>query len=99
MRKTNNATQFSGSAIVNVPTGGKKKKFRHRVAVTAAAIAIHRRPNAATQRTANNNASAAVVGLTCIPDLDGTPTAGASHKKTISTVGGPRCASHNQAAA
>ena len=36
---TNSATQFWGSAIVRVPTGGRKKKFKQTVVATARTIA------------------------------------------------------------
>ncbi len=38
MRNAPRAIQFCGSAIVTRPTGGRKKTFRHTVAVTAAAV-------------------------------------------------------------
>jgi hypothetical protein len=38
-RNATNATQFCGSAIVRVPTGGRKKKLKHRTATTAAVVA------------------------------------------------------------
>src|ERR1039458_7602519 len=37
-RKANNATQFWGSAMVNVPTGGRKKKLKAAVAPAALAL-------------------------------------------------------------
>ena len=50
-RKANSATQFCGSAIVHVPTGGKKKKLKHNMATTEVATAIQRRDVAARTRT------------------------------------------------
>jgi hypothetical protein len=61
-RNTISEIQFPGSAIVQVPTGGMKKKLSNSVAATAANIAIQRRPNAATHKTASSNASAAASG-------------------------------------
>ena len=50
-RKAKSATQFCGSAIVKVPTGGRKKKFRHSMATTDVTTAIARRDVAATTST------------------------------------------------
>ncbi len=36
--KAASATQFSGSEMVNVPTGGRKKKLRHSIATTEAIV-------------------------------------------------------------
>ena len=38
-RNATNATQFCGSAIVRVPTGGRKKKLKHRTATIDAVVA------------------------------------------------------------
>ena len=38
-RKATSATQFSGSAIVNMPTGGRKEKFRQSIAATEVTLA------------------------------------------------------------
>src|SRR3954466_9142418 len=54
-RNANNATQFCGSAIVNVPTGGRKKKLKHNIAKSDVVIATHRCDVAATSRTTMRN--------------------------------------------
>ena len=63
-RNANSAIQFCGSAIVNVPTGGRKKKFNVSIATTDTTIAIRRRAMVAVPRTTRSNANATVVGLT-----------------------------------
>ena len=50
-RNANSATQFWGSAIVKVPTGGRKKKLRHSSAASDVPTASRRRDVAATRRT------------------------------------------------
>ena len=50
-RNAKSATQFCGSAIVSVPTGGRKKKFRQKVATTEAPAATARSPVAAIHKT------------------------------------------------
>ena len=65
-RKLNKATQFCGSAIVNLPTGGKKKRLKRRVARTEAKAAS-RNPHAlAMTSTTNRYANPTVVVLTGI---------------------------------
>ena len=49
-RKLNSATQFCGSAMVNVPTGGKKKKLKVRVAAMEASVASAKSPGAGDQQ-------------------------------------------------
>ena len=56
-RKANSATQFWGSAIVNVPTGGRKKKLRQSIAATEVATATHSRDVAATTSTTSRKSS------------------------------------------
>ena len=63
-RKTASATQFCGSAIVNVPTGGRKKKFNGSIAAIDTTIATHGRAMVAEARTTRSRARATVVGLT-----------------------------------
>ena len=50
-RKANSATQFCGSAIVNVPTGGRKEEVEAEHRATEVATATHSRDVAATTRT------------------------------------------------
>ena len=50
-RNAKSATQLCGSAIVKVPTGGRKKKFRHSIATSDVMTAIARRDVAATMST------------------------------------------------
>ena len=50
-RNAKSATQLCGSAIVKVPTGGRKKKFRHNIATSDVMTAIARRDVAATTST------------------------------------------------
>src|SRR6187200_1759020 len=64
-RNATSAIQFCASAIVSVPSGGRKKKLNASVAVTAVTVAIHRRPNVAIPSTMRRSANATVVGLTC----------------------------------
>jgi len=45
-RKLNKATQFCGSAIVNVLMGGRKKKLKVRVASTEAKARLQKAPSA-----------------------------------------------------
>ena len=54
-RNANSATQFCGSAIVKVPTGGRKKKLKQSIATTEVTTATHRRDVAATTRTIIRN--------------------------------------------
>ena len=63
-RKANNAIQFCGSAIVNVPIGGRKKKLSVSIARSETAIAVLSRASVAAPSTTRRSASAAVVGLT-----------------------------------
>src|SRR5262245_59458125 len=62
-RNAKSAIQFCGSAMVNVPTGGRKKKLNVSIATIETQMAIHSRDVAATINTTNNSASATVVGL------------------------------------
>ena len=62
-RKANKAIQFWGSAMVKVPTGGRKKKLRVNIAATDATIATRSRPIVAVPRTMSRSASETVVGL------------------------------------
>ena len=54
----------AGSAIVNVPTGGRKKKLSVSIATIDTTIATRRRARVAAPSTTSRNASATVVGLT-----------------------------------
>jgi hypothetical protein len=49
-RKANRAIQLFGSAIVNAPTGGRKKKLKASIATTEVRTAIDRREVAATTK-------------------------------------------------
>src|SRR5438132_1264012 len=62
-RNTNNAIQFWGSAIVKVPTGGRKKKLKQSIAAIDAITAMRNRVVAAVTRTTNRNVSATVVAF------------------------------------
>src|SRR5262245_17602363 len=66
MRNATSATQFWGSAMVSVPTGGKKKKLNANMAATEAAGASVMPHWVAIRRTATTYVSATVVGLTWI---------------------------------
>ena len=50
-RNAKSATQFCGSAIVSVPTGGRKKKLKQIIAAIDVTAATHRRAVAAATRT------------------------------------------------
>ena len=50
VRKLNRATQFCGSAIVNLPTGGKKKKLKASVAAIEAHADFDESPGARDQQ-------------------------------------------------
>ena len=63
-RKLNSAIQFSGSAIVNLPTGGKKKKLKTRVARTEANAASGNPHRLAITNTRSRYANPTVVALT-----------------------------------
>ena len=54
-RNANSATQFCGSAIVNVPTGGRKAKLKKSTAITEVATATHSRDVVATTSTISRN--------------------------------------------
>ena len=54
-RNANSATQFCGSAIVSVPTGGRKKKLKQSIATTDVTTATQSRDVAATTRTIIRN--------------------------------------------
>ena len=62
-RKAIRATQFSGSAIVSVPTGGRKKKLNDSIAAIDAPMATGRRARVAVPSTTSSSTSATVVGL------------------------------------
>src|SRR5262245_37137685 len=63
IRNAKSATQFSGSAMVNVPTGGRKKKLRTSIATIDTTIATPRRLSVAAPSTTSSSASATVIGL------------------------------------
>ena len=63
-RNAKSAIQFCGSAIVNVPSGGRKKKLSVSIAAIETTIAAQRRPTVAVARTTSRKASETVVGLT-----------------------------------
>ncbi len=63
IRNPNSATQFSGSAIVKVPTGGRKKKLRTSIATIEATTATQRRDSVAVASTTSSSTSATVVWL------------------------------------
>ena len=50
-RNATSATQFCGSAMVSVPTGGRKKKLNATMATREVVTATHRRDVAATTST------------------------------------------------
>jgi len=62
-RNVKSAIQFCGSAIVNVPTGGRKKKLNTSMAASDVTIATGRLPSVAVPSTTSSSASATVVGL------------------------------------
>jgi hypothetical protein len=84
-RKVNNATQFSGSATVKVPTGGKKKKLEANVAATEA-IEASRNPHVLAMRsTYSKYANPTVVALTritleAVKVMTATPAIGANSR-------------------
>src|ERR1700704_1851703 len=51
VRNAKSATQFRGSAMVSVPTGGKKKKLMQNIATTDVVTATHSPLVAATTST------------------------------------------------
>src|SRR5215204_2162458 len=63
-RNAKSAIQFCGSAMVNVPSGGRKKKLSTSIAAPDTTMAAHRRPTVAVARTTRRKASETVVGLT-----------------------------------
>ena len=63
-RKLNNATQLCESAMVNVPTGGKKKKLKTRVASTEESAASRNPHVLAMSKTNSRYANPTVVALT-----------------------------------
>ena len=65
-RNANSATQFCGSAIVKVPTGGRKKKLKHSIPATEETIASSSPHSVAMPRIANKRVSAIVVLLTSV---------------------------------
>ena len=62
-RNATNATQFCGSAIVNVPTGGRKKKLKQSTATTDAVVASTMPQPWRSSRIATRYVSATVVGI------------------------------------
>src|SRR6266404_6298647 len=64
VRKLNRATQFCGSAIVNLPTGGKKKKLNVSVAAIDATAASMNPQKLAIINTRSRYAKPAVVAFT-----------------------------------
>src|SRR5262249_45288759 len=62
-RNAASATHFSGSATVNVPTGGMKKKLKQTRAATDVSAAAQNRLVAATTSTTRRNVSATVAPL------------------------------------
>ena len=64
VRKLNRATQFCGSAIVNFPTGGKKKKLKVSVAAIEAIEASKNPQRLAMINTKSRYAKPVVVALT-----------------------------------
>src|ERR1700676_3335038 len=60
-RNAASATQFCGSAIVNVPTGGRKKKLKASMATTEVTMATARPQIVDITKIASNNVSATVV--------------------------------------
>jgi hypothetical protein len=64
VKKLNNATQFWGSAIVNLPTGGKKKKLKVRVAAIEARDASKNPQIVAMTNTSSRYAKPTVVAFT-----------------------------------
>src|SRR5580704_8786037 len=63
-RNAMKATQFCGSAMVNVPTGGRKKKLKQSTAAIEPAVASMMPQPVAISRIAIRYESATVVGLT-----------------------------------
>src|SRR5579884_1620172 len=63
-RKVKSATQFCGSAMVNAPIGGRKKKLKQHMASTAASTASVTPKYVAIRRIASRKAKPAVVALT-----------------------------------
>src|SRR3954469_1578793 len=61
--KASSAIQFCGSAIVKVPTGGRKKKFRQATPVSDASVASKIPHVEAMVRMTTRYVSATVVGL------------------------------------
>ena len=66
-RNVNSATQFCGSAIVNVWTGGRKKKLNATIAAIDVATATHKRDEAATNKTTSKYDNATVVAFVSSP--------------------------------
>ena len=64
VRKLNKATQFCGSAMVNLPTGGKKKKLNVSVAAIEAMEASKNPQKLAMINTKSKYAKPVVVALT-----------------------------------
>ena len=65
-RKLNRATQFCGSATVNVPTGGRKKKLNRSVASNEDRAASRNPEVLATIRIRSKYANPTVVAFTGI---------------------------------
>src|SRR4051812_47952396 len=75
--KAKKAIQFSGSAIENVPKGGRKKKLKHETPSSEASTAGLDPHDVATKRTISNKLRATVVGLTWPPNTLRTAVAAA----------------------
>jgi hypothetical protein len=71
-RNANSATQFCGSAMVNCPTGGKKKKLKHSMATTEATTASMSPHAVAIANTPSRYAKPAVVAFTARTRLHST---------------------------
>jgi hypothetical protein len=88
-RKLDNATQFCGSAMVNVPTGGRKKKLKTNVA-SIEASAASRNPHAlAITRIVSRYAKPTVLALTGTTLEPRRVTAPTPHSEIITRTG--RC--------
>src|SRR5258706_4587575 len=98
VRKLNRATQFCGSAIVNCPTGGKKKKLNVSVAAIDATDASRNPQTVAIINTSRRYAKPTVVALTgttrCPIHVINATTASDNDNRSASQTNGmhhPRC--------
>ena len=62
-RNVKSATQFCGSAIVSVPTGGRKKKLKAIIAATEVVTATQSAEVAAATSTMSRNVSATMLAF------------------------------------